>query len=193
MKSAAVSINGLSYSAFADCSPRFLYNLFSSTYRGVVENREFFEPSKVWKVILKNLSFEALISKGIQLSNIPILNPTYGRPSTDMFKISLKEELELLLKTVSDFSDKYVVLFSVNAFERDLKNKKNQCEELQLIDNYLRAVFESVDSYVFFSPYGFNGSSYEPYGIYLSSVPRPYEEETIKLDQILDIVLSLKI
>jgi hypothetical protein len=193
MKAAAVSINGLSYSSFADCSPKFLFNLFSSTYRGVVENRDFSEPFNVWKLILKNASFEQLLSRGIHLSNIPLSNPTYGRPSTDMFKINLKEELELLLDTINDYSDKYVVLFSVNAYERDLKNKKNACEELSLIDEYLKAVFEKVDSYVFFSPYGFNGTSYEPYGIYLSSIPRPSEEETIKLDQILDIVLSLKI
>ena len=193
MKAVAVSINGLSYSSFADCNPRFLFNLFSSTYRGVVENREFFEPLKVWKTILKNATFEELISRGIQLSNIPLSNPTYGRPSTDMFKTSLKEELDLLLKTVNDYSDKYVVLFSVNAYERDLKNKKNACESLELLDSYLRSVLEAVDSFAFFSPYGFNGSSYEPYGIYLSSVPRPNEEETIKLDQILDIVLSLKV
>ena len=193
MRAAAVSISGLSYSSFADCNPKFLFNLFSSTYRGVVENREFFEPLNAWKIILRSAPFEDLLSKGIHLSNIPLSNPTYGRPSTDMYKISLKEELELLLKTVNDYSDKYVVLFSVNTYERDLKNKKNVCEGLQLIDAYLKAVFETVDSYMFFSPYGFNGTNYEPYGIYLSSMPRPSEEETIKLDQILDLVLSLKI
>jgi len=193
MRAVAVSISGLSYSSFADCNPRFLLNLFSSTYRGVVENREFFEPIKVWQIILRRTPFEDLLSKGIQLSNIPLSNPTYGRPSTDMFKISLKEELELLLKAVNDYSDKYVVLFSVNAYERDLKNKKNACEGLRLIDSYLEAVFEIVDNYAFFSPYGFDGTKYEPYGVYISSMPRPSEEETIKLDQILDIVLSLKI
>jgi len=193
MKAAAISINGLSYSSFADCNPKFLLNLFSSTYRGVVENRDSFEPLKVWKLILKNATFEQLLSRGVLFSNIPITNPTYGRPSTDMFKVSLREELELMLSTINDYSDKYIVLFSINAYERDLKNKKNVCEELSLVDNYLKAVFEAVNNYMFFSPYGFNGTSYEPYGIYISSIPRPSEEETIKLDQILDIVLSLKI
>ncbi|MFP3132914.1 MAG: hypothetical protein GU362_04925 [Thaumarchaeota archaeon] len=193
MKAAAISINGLSYSSFADCNPKFLLNLFSSTYRGVVENRDSFEPLKVWKLILKNATFEQLLSKGVLFSNIPITNPTYGRPSTDMFKVSLREELELMLSTINDYSDKYIVLFSINAYERDLKNKKNVCEELSLVDNYLKAAFEAVNNYMFFSPYGFNGTSYEPYGIYISSIPRPSEEETIKLDQILDIVLSLKI
>jgi hypothetical protein len=193
MKAAAISINGLSYSSFADCNPKFLLNLFSSTYRGVVENRDSFEPLKVWKLILKNATFEQLLSMGVLISNIPITNPTYGRPSTDMFKVSLREELELMLSTINDYSDKYIVLFSINAYERDLKNKKNVCEELSLVDNYLKAAFEAVNNYMFFSPYGFNGTSYEPYGIYISSIPRPSEEETIKLDQILDIVLSLKI
>ncbi|MFP3213979.1 MAG: hypothetical protein RXO71_01255 [Nitrososphaeria archaeon] len=193
MKAAAISINGLSYSSFADCNPKFLLNLFSSTYRGVVENRDSFEPLKVWKLILKNATFEQLLSRGVLFSNIPITNPTYGRPSTDMFKVSLREELELMLSTINDYSDKYIVLFSINAYERDLKNKKNVCEELSLVDNYLKAAFEAVNNYMFFSPYGFNGTSYEPYGIYISSIPRPSEEETIKLDQILDIVLSLKI
>jgi len=193
MKAAAISINGLSYSSFADCNPKFLLNLFSFTYRGVVENRDSFEPLKVWKLILKNATFEQLLSRGVLFSNIPITNPTYGRPSTDMFKVSLREELELMLSTINDYSDKYIVLFSINAYERDLKNKKNVCEELSLVDNYLKAAFEAVNNYMFFSPYGFNGTSYEPYGIYISSIPRPSEEETIKLDQILDIVLSLKI
>ncbi|MGC9208980.1 MAG: hypothetical protein ACP5GH_03900 [Nitrososphaeria archaeon] len=191
MRAATVGINGLSFSALADCSPQFLSYLFNASPRGVVENRESFAPNEVWKMILDDNTFEQLLSQKILLSNIPLTSPTYGRPSLNMQLISLQNELEAMIETIKTYADKYVVVFSVNAYERDLRNKKDPCELMSLLDGYLRKAYELLDSYMFFSPYGFYENRYEPYGLYLSTVPRPSEDETIKLSQILDLIKML--
>ncbi len=192
MKAAAIGINGLSFSAIADCNPIFLTNLFGSSPRGVIENRSYYEPAKAWKVILRDMSFEELASKGVVLSNIPLLNPTYGKPSLDIAKVGLTEELDLMIKTINDYADKYIVVYSINTYEREIGKNREPCEVLKVLDRFLQKAFENLDSYMFFSPYGFYEKKYEPFGIYLSSVPRPEEEETIKLEQLLDLIFMLK-
>ncbi|BAK54739.1 hypothetical protein [Sulfurisphaera tokodaii] len=209
MKPILLGIPGLSYSSFMKCNPRFLMMLFSSTFRGVVVNKELnYHPTPAWLSILqmeyvKTDQFltnvpELKLAKltNSVLINIPITNPTYGEVNLPYNNsLSTSEEIEKVKKAIFEYIDDYPVIVSVNAIDRILLNdgKESKCEIYKIIDGFVKEVINKVEDFILFSPYGEpkeNGIR-EQYGIYLASVPRPNEHDTVKLPEIGKLFLGL--
>jgi len=187
MKVAAVGIIGLGYGSFADCEPKFLNLLLNSAPRGVVENSENQTPKSAWLKILGNIGPEEMKKLSIIPSNIPITEPTMGYPSLEIERITLREELEAVYSEFSKLIGRGKVVASINLYERE-----ESCESLKLVDEYLERMYMDLDSFMFFSPYGEReGNGRNKYGIYISTLPRPQEDQTIKLEEIMPLILDL--
>jgi hypothetical protein len=185
VKAAAVGIMGLGFEGIADCQPKFLTELLNSSPRGVVENSKYMTMSSAWLAIIGDSDLKSL---PIIPSNIPVTNPTMGQPSLDLNSVSLQEELDSVYSEFSRQLGRGIIVASINMFER-----QNTCDALNLIDNYLERMYSKLDSFMFFSPYGgLEGGSRSRYGIYISTVQRPQEDQTIKLEEIMPLILELK-
>lgn len=105
MKALLLGVDGLSYTSFMKCNPRFLLTLFSSTFRGVVVNRRPQHPASSWLSVLEMkevplTGFTSISAKpslvqetGSISINLPISNPTYGELSLKYGELSLQEEI----------------------------------------------------------------------------------------------------
>ncbi len=187
MKVAAVGIMGLGYDSFADCQPKFLNMLLNSVPRGVVENSDSQTPKSAWLRILGNIGPDEMKKLSLIPSNIPVTEPTMGYPSLDIGKISLREELEAIYGEFSKLLGRGKVVASINLYERE-----EGCESLKLVDEYLERMYSDLDSFMFFSPYGEReGNGRSRYGIYMSTLQRPHEDQTIKLEEIMPLILDL--
>ncbi|MGC8557416.1 MAG: hypothetical protein ACP5NC_00265 [Nitrososphaeria archaeon] len=184
VRAAAVGIMGLGFEGIADCQPRFLSMLLNSSPRGVVENSKYMTMESAWRVILGDGDLKSM---SIIPSNIPITNPTMGQPSLDLNSVSLQEELNAVYREFSRQLGRGIIAASINTFERH-----STCDALNLIDSYLESMYTKLDSFMFFSPYGgLEGGSRSRYGIYISTVQRPQEDQTIKLEEIMPLMLEL--
>ncbi len=188
MKAAAVGIMGLGYDSLADCQPKFLNLLLNSVPRGVVENSDNQTQKSAWLKILGNMGAAEMQKQSLIPSNIPLTNPTMGHPSLDIERITLKEELEAIYGEFKKLLGRGTIVISINLYEMDVG-----CEGLNLVDEYLERMYSALDSFMFFSPYGdMENKERSKYGIYMSTLQRPFEDQTIKLEQIMPLILDLK-
>ena len=202
MKPLLLGIDGLSYSSFMKCNPRTLMMLFSSTFRGVVANKtKNKHPTPAWLSILEMsddipdtgflTSLPDLkllkITKAVAI-NIPITNPTYGEVKLPYDKtISVKEEINKVKEAIFENIEDSPVIASVTAIDRILSTNGSvdKCEIYKEIDNFVREVVNKVQDFIIFSIYGEpKGDKHEDYGVYLSTVPRPNEHDTVKLPEL---------
>lgn len=187
MRAAAVGIMGLGYEDIADCQPKFLNQLLNSAPRGVVENSDYQTPKSAWLKILGGMGITDMQRMLLIPSNIPLTNPTTGYPSIDVEKATLKEELEAVFAEFKRLLGRGTFLASINLYE-----KERSCEGLNLVDEYLEKIYSYLDSFMFFSPYGGQeGTERSRYGIYMSTLQRPFEDQTIKLEEIMPLILNL--
>jgi len=208
LKPILLGLPGLSYSSFMKCNPRFLFMLFSSTFRGVVANKELnYHPAPSWLSILQMeyQKIENFLTQVPQLKlvkmrdsvliNIPITNPTYGEVRLPYnTSIPVEEEIKEVKETIFQYIDKKPVIASVNSIDRFLlKNGKDKCEIYKAVDGLVKDIVNKVDNFIIFSPYGepTNDGKREEYGVFLASIPRPHEHETVKLPEIGRLFLNL--
>lgn len=199
-----LGIDGLSYSSFMKCNPRTLFTLFSSTYRGVVLNKKPQFPYSSWLSVLEmkemreinnflpNIEQEPRLIRETNAIpiNIPITNPTYGNvriPYND--SISVEQEINEVLSSILEFIEKRPVIASITAIDRFLhKNSSDKCKIYSLIDNAVRKIVSKVDDFIIFSAYGEPKSeeegNHEEYGVFLATIPRPSEHDTVKISEI---------
>ncbi|QKR00415.1 hypothetical protein GWK48_08555 [Metallosphaera tengchongensis] len=207
MKALLIGVDGLSYSSFMKCNPRFLLTLFSSTFRGVVLNRRPQYPSSSWLSILEmrevqpstfDVSPEDLTlikeTKAVPV-NLPISNPTFGEVSLKYGEVSLQDELDKVTETILSAVEKRPVIAGITGLDALLHRGGDKCQAYSIVDNALRKLVNAVDDFIIFSPFGEPKSAsetdHEDYGIYLSTVPRPSDHETVKLPEIGYLFLKL--
>ncbi|MGC8661143.1 MAG: hypothetical protein ACP5TZ_01395 [Nitrososphaeria archaeon] len=187
MRAAVVGIMGLGYDDLADCQPKFLTHLLNSVPRGVVENSDSQTPKSAWLKILGGMGAADMQGRSLIPSNIPLTNPTMGYPSIDVGKVTLKEELEAVFAEFKRLLGRGTFVASINLYEND-----GSCEGLNLVDEYLEKIYSYLDSFMFFSPYGGQeGTGRSRYGIYMSTLERPFEDQTIKLEEIMPLIQNL--
>ncbi len=202
MKPLLLGIDALSYSSFMKCNPRTLLMLFSSTFRGVVANKTLnSHPTPSWLSILQMENVSDINSflkevpelKVVKLTNavlinIPITNPTFGEVSIPYTSsVSVKEEISKVKEAIFSVIDDKPVIADITALDRILQTdgSANKCEIYSEIDSFVREVVNKVEDFIIFSPYGEpKGKTHEEYGVYLSTVPRPNEHDTVKLPEL---------
>jgi hypothetical protein len=208
-RAALLGIDGLSYSSFMKCSPRFIMALFNSTFRGVIKNDRLKDSTvSSWLEILTMENQEPRISleevpplpliqaTGAEAVNIPITNPTYGVVSLDFEKVDYFEEIQAVKDAVLRVlkAGKPVVA-SITAIDRVVKDGKGddvKCKVYAKLDEAVKEIVNVADNFILFSPYGeLKGNGREPYGVYIASVPRPHEHETVSLVEIGKLFLDL--
>ncbi|AFZ70378.1 hypothetical protein Calag_0623 [Caldisphaera lagunensis DSM 15908] len=197
-----IGINSLSYGEFMICKPKTLLYLLGNSFRGVVENNPPKDAISSWLSIFSlnrtnnNESINKLddlpLIKLVNpiLINIPISNPTYGRVNIKLDQsISYQEEIDTVMNEIMENQENGPIISGITALER-IDDKS--CEIYNAIDKMLLNVIRNVDEFIIFSPYGMKkGKINEPYGVYLSSRPRPNEHDTVKLWEIGQIFVDI--
>ncbi len=193
-----IGINALSYGEFMICRPKTLLYLLDNSFRGVVENNPPQNAISSWLSIfnIKKTGFDKIeelpLIKLINpvLINVPISNPTYGTYSIKLdSNLPYQEEIDGVTKEILENIDNGPIIAGITALER-LNDKS--CEIYNAIDKMLLNVIRNVDEFIVFSPYGMKkGNTREPYGVYLSSRPRPNEHDTVKLWEIGQIFVDM--
>ncbi|MEM1627167.1 MAG: hypothetical protein QXV69_07860 [Sulfolobaceae archaeon] len=193
-----LGINGLSYSRFSSCKPKFLLNLFNIVYRGVTYNKKPQDHAKSWLSIIEMT--ESQNEKELKLLretesiaiNIPISDPTYGEVRFNYNEVKLEEEVRKVIEAILSKIDEAPIIASIIGLDRVLHLGVNSTEEIcrlySLIDDFIRKIVNVVDDFIIFSPFGEplspNEYDHEEYGVYLATIPRPSERSTIKLPEI---------
>jgi hypothetical protein len=204
-----LGVDGLSYSSFMKCSPRFIMALFNSTFRGVIKNDRLKDSTtSSWLEVLTMENQEPRISleevpplpliqaTGAEAVNIPITNPTYGVVSLNFEKVDYFEEIQAVKDAVLRVlkSGKPVVA-SITAIDRVVKDGRGdgvKCEVYAKVNEAVKEIINVADDFILFSPYGeLKGNGREPYGVYIASVPRPHEHETVSLVEVGRLFLDL--
>ncbi|MCW6168650.1 MAG: hypothetical protein LVQ96_02850 [Thermoplasmatales archaeon] len=194
-----LGINGLSYSSFMECNPKFLLSLFGATYRGVVLNRDSLHPSPAWLSVLKmkdvtgnsfiaasNDELPLVMDTKSKLVNIPITDPSLGLASMHYSaQVSAEKEIDDVKQMVSELLPDNNVIASINAIDRLMSNgEQNKCHLYELVDSSIRSMTSRADDFIVFSPFGGgvkNGKYVrEVHGIYMGTIDRPSEFETIR-------------
>jgi hypothetical protein len=203
-----LGIDGLSYSSFMKCSPRFLMALFNSTFRGVVKNDRLKDRTAAsWLEILtmdtqnptEFLSsppplplIEATRADAI---NIPITNPTYGVLSLDLKNVDYFDEISKVKEAaLRSLSIGRPVIASITSIDRALSAGMEdiKCKLYAEVDRAVKELLNVAEDFIVFSPYGeIRPNGREPYGVFLASVPRPHEHDTVSLVQIGRLFLDL--
>ncbi|AEB95330.1 MAG: hypothetical protein QXR57_04265 [Metallosphaera sp.] len=206
MKALLLGVDGLSYSSFMKCNPRFLLTLFSSSFRGVVVNKRPQNQVSSWLSVLEMKNVppnEVYVPKELTLIketgaipiNIPITNPTYGRISLKIGEINLQEEVSKVTEVILSSLKEGPVIAAITGLDFALHNGVDKCQAYSTIDAAVRKLVNAVDEVILFSPYGEPKSSkegdHEDYGVYLGTVQRPAEHETVKLPEIGYLFLKL--
>lgn len=193
------------------CNPRTLFTLFSSTYRGVVLNKKPQFPQTSWMSVLelkdiKDLSQVNLNSEVPRLLretnavaiNLPITNPTYGKLSLPYdTSVNAEEEINKVTQIVLESVKETPVVASITAIDRLLhKDATEKCKIYSLVDAAVRKILNNVDDFIIFSIYGEPKSdnedgNHEDYGVFLATIPRPSEHETVKLHEIGELFIKL--
>ena len=197
-----LGIDALSYSSFMKCYPRYLMALFNSTFRGVVKNVKLKDSvTGSWLEVLtmrdqeptgflSKLDEELEVAKetGATLINIPITNPTYGALSLDYENTDFFDEVKKVKEAIMDVLDSNKpVIVDITAIDRALKKGKEdiKCKLYTEIDRLVKDVVNEADEFIVFSPFGeLKGNEHEMYGVYISTIPRPHEHETVALKEI---------
>ena len=182
--------------------------LFNSTFRGVVANKDLnYHPAPSWLSVLQMEceKIEGFLTQVPELKlvemtssvaiNIPITNPTYGEVSLPYdTSVTVEEEIKKVKETILQYIDSKPVIASVNSIDRFLtQNGKDKCEIYRAVDELVKDIILKVDDFIVFSPYGepTEDGKREQYGVYLASVPRPHEHETVKLAEIGKLFLNM--
>ncbi|MGC9105313.1 MAG: hypothetical protein ACP5HQ_02660 [Thermoprotei archaeon] len=204
-----LGVDGLSYSSFMKCSPRFIMALFNSTFRGVVKNDRLKDSTIYsWLEILtmENQEQRASLKEvpplpliqatGAEAVNIPITNPTYGVISLDFEKVDYFEEIQAVkdavLKIITSGKPVIASITAIDRAVRDGRGDDVKCKVYAKADEAVKEIIKAADDFILFSPYGeTKGNSREPYGVYIASVPRPHERETVSLVEIGRLFLDL--
>lgn len=202
MKPLLIGVDGLSYTSFMKCNPKFLLTLFSTAFRGVVLNRKPQHPASSWMSVLemRNVSGDSfykieetptLIKETNAVAiNLPITNPTYGKLSFPYdTNLTAKEEIDKTIEAVLESLEERPVIADITAIDRLVRvNPQEKCEIYKEVDEGLKRLLKKVDDFILFSPYGEPKSNemwdHEDYGVYLSTIPRPNEHDTVKLPEI---------
>lgn len=202
-KAVLVGIDSLSYGEFMKCRPKTLMYLLDNSFRGVVENKPPQDRKLSWLSILNmeemntketsnedSYDFPLVKLTNSALINIPISNPTYGEFKIVLDqKTSYQEEIDGVLNSIMENIEDKPVIAAITALERF---NENICQIYNYIDQALLKIVRNVDEFIIFSPYGSPKKNYyEPYGVYLSSRPRPNEHETVKLWEIGPIFVNM--
>ncbi|SMD31494.1 hypothetical protein [Picrophilus oshimae] len=187
-----LGINGFSYGYFMRCTMPATVNLFNTHPRGVVYNENCHDIKSVWRRIMHyNDGFDIpdKIKNRLSIINIPIDNPTIGDYSS-YFNEDYNVEIRNVFNKINNAETDYTIA-SVNSLNipggTDVK-----CDIYSMIDNYLYEIINKFNDFIIFSPYGdVIGDKIEPYGVYISTRPRPNPHKTIKIDEIMDIFLNI--
>ncbi len=206
-----LGIDGLSYTSFMKCNPRTLFTLFSSTYRGVVLNKKPQFPQTSWMSVLelkdiKDMSAVNLNNEKPRLLketnavaiNLPITNPTYGKLSLPYdTSVNAEEEINKVTQIVLELIEESPVIASITAIDRLLhKDATEKCKIYSLVDSAVRKILNKVDDFIIFSLYGEpkgenEDGNHEDYGVFLATIPRPSEHDTVKLQEIGELFIKL--
>ncbi|MCY0860443.1 MAG: hypothetical protein OWQ54_08450 [Sulfolobaceae archaeon] len=213
MKAVLLGIDGLSYTSFMKCSPRFLFTLFSSTFRGVVSNKRPQFPYSSWLSILEMqdvnqngflpvgsvINTKLLSETGAIPINLPITDPTFGKYSIKYSSdVDFEEEINSVVKAILENVKEAPVIADITAIDRVLHHNRDpnlKCKIYQAVDHAVKRIVSEVDDFIIFSPYGEPLSeeegNHEDYGVYLSTMPRPKEHDVVKLPEIGKLFLQL--
>ncbi|BBG25330.1 hypothetical protein [Sulfuracidifex tepidarius] len=198
MKPILLGVDSLSYSSFLKCNPRVLGTLFGSTYRGVVVNKDLKKPFAAWAKVLGFKEIPQTFMAGVKPEtvplieqtgavpvNIPITNPSLGEVSFSFSEdVNIEEETKAVADAILEKAKSKPVIASIISFEK-LLTKEDKCSLYSKVDSFIGKVLSKADDFILFSPYGEpKGNTLEDYGIFLASVPRPSEHETVKLEEI---------
>lgn len=117
--------------------------------------------------------------------NIPITNPSLGEVSFSFSEdVNIEEETKAVADAILEKAKSKPVIASIISFEK-LLTKEDKCSLYSKVDSFIGKVLSKADDFILFSPYGEpKGNTLEDYGIFLASVPRPSEHETVKLEEI---------
>jgi len=194
-------ISALSYGYFMKCRLRFLNYLLSNAFRGVVENRCFQSASYAWLTVLKMEKIKGeldepkgsvfslpLVKKtNAKVINIPLVASKDVR--VQVGKNDYRKEISMVKEKILGAIDEGPVIAGLMALENA---RENVCEVSSEIDKMLFDVLRRVDEFIVFSPYGMSRKGkFEPYGVFLSTRPRPREHETVKLWEIGNIFIEM--
>lgn len=197
-----IGVDALSYSSFMKCYPRYLMALFNSAFRGVVKNARLKDSvAGSWLEVLTmrdqeptgfltklDEELEVVKETGATLINIPVTNPTYGILSLDYENTDFLEEIKKVREaTMNALEPRRPVIVAISAIDRALKKGKEdiKCKLYAEIDKLVKDVVNEVDDFIVFSPFGeLKGNEHEMYGVYISTIPRPHEHETVALKEI---------
>jgi hypothetical protein len=185
-----LGIDGLSYGEFQKCKPQAILTLFNSAFRGVVVNTVGLHPSPSWESVLrmKPISREGFLKEANELElptiaaaklvNVPLTDPTTGEVSLPYNNsISYVEEITKVREAI--FMESNVVIAGVTALGR--MKMEDPCPVYGALDSLVKEVALKADDFIIFSPFGIRGGKTEKYGVYISTLPRPEEHETVKL------------
>lgn len=201
VKSILLGIDGLSYGYFMKCQPKVIMSLFNSTFRGVVENYKAHDIAQAWATVLsgrlqenrgflKQLPTFPLVERTkAVLVNVPVTNPTAGEACIPYdSKVPAEEEVGIVRDAILTNIEKRPVIASITPLNRGL----DICQSLKYIDELVKAVVNKVDEFIIFSPFGAKkNTGYEPFGVYISSRPRPDEHGTVKLEDISELFIEM--
>ncbi len=197
-----IGIDALSYSSFMKCYPRYMMALFNSTFRGVVKNVKLKDSvTGSWLEVLTmreqepigflskvNDELDVVRETKATLLNIPITNPTYGDLSLDYEGTDFFEEVKKVKEaTMNALELNRPVIVAVTAIDRALSKGREdiKCKLYAEVDKFIKDVVNQVDDFIIFSPFGeLKGKEHEMYGVYISTIPRPHEHETVALREI---------
>ncbi len=187
-----LGINGLSYGYFMRCNIPVIVNLFNTHPRGVVYNDDCHNMQNVWKRIMhynNNFELPGKIKDNLSIINIPVNIPTVGIYSSSI-NTDYTNEVRSVFDAIKNTDSEYTIA-SINSLNipggADIK-----CNIYSLIDNYLYEIINSFNDFIIFSPYGdVKPNDVEPYGVYISTRPRPNPHKTIKIDEILEIFSNM--
>lgn len=195
-----LGIGGLSYSSFMECNPKFLFSLFGATYRGVVLNNDSLHPSPAWLSVLemREVPGDSFVSspnddmalvKDTQskIVNIPITDPSLGPVSISYSaETSAEKEIDDVKRIASELLADNNVIASISAIDRLMLNgEQNKCRLYELVDSAIRSMTAKADDFIVFSPFGgeVKHGKYvrDIHGIYMGTIDRPSEFETLRL------------
>jgi len=198
VKALMLGIDGLSYKFFMKCSASTLLTLLDTVFRGVVENRDLHHPAAAWASALSGRpvkltgflqevpSLPILEEVRGVLINVPLTDPTAGLVRIRMDQSTgLEAEIGSVREAALEALEEGPAIVGLTALER-LKSY-DVCSAYKAIDKLVRDLVNAADNFILFSPYGHplqQGSGFDPYGVYLATVPRPKEHETVKVWEI---------
>jgi hypothetical protein len=207
-KAALIGVLGLSYSSFLKCHPENLLKLFNTVNRGVVENPKPQYPASSWMSVMEIAEMRGrgfythfgtprlILESSAAVVNLPITNPSYGSYSIPYdLSVHYEDEVREVVENVLKEVERRPVIASISAIDRFLHYRPDiRCEIYKAVDVGIGEILEALKDFVLFSPYGEpmgEEGFHESHGVYLSTMPRPRERDTVKLRDLGLLFLSM--